>query len=648
MAALHPPVERTVLVTKVDEEVVLSNGRVYKLSVNEYQGGVLDPQGQEYLERVTLEGDIPCFTYRLSKTMTLEKRIWMEYGQHTTYVQYVTYGSMSEDESSAGMSLRVSPFCLSRDYHQCTQGSPDWHFLVENQGNRCRIRAHEDSLAYQCVASSAATFTPTGLWYWHVLHRHETERGLPDLEDVYQPGVFRLPLKPGVRVTLVLSAENELSSDFGGEHHEEAVLQALMRHHRRIRQLLTVADNSTHELYVRDPVLARLTVAADQFIVARPDYTSIKVAEPMAKLRLSPDRKTVIAGYPWFTDWGRDTMISLPGLLLCTGRFSEARGLLKAFAALTHNGLIPNRFPDGGESPEYNTVDATLWMFHALDRYLVTTGDWSLLKELFLKLVEIVDWHLRGTDFGIGVDPNDGLLRAGIAGTQLTWMDAKVGEWVVTPRHGKPVEINALWYCALSLMETWAVRLSTDASLYSTLRVQVQQHFAQRFWYEEGGYLYDVIDVEGVAGKNDAALRPNQLFAASLCHDLLLDEQVQRILQQVTTHLLTPLGLRSLSPTDPAYRNHFSGDRIQRDGAYHQGTIWLWLLGPYCDVHWRVHTDRAALRTLLEPLVRQLWEACLGTLSEVAEPEAPFTAAGCIAQAWSVAEMLRCWLLIKE
>ncbi len=648
VAALHPPVERTVLITKVDEEITLADGTLYQLGVNEYQHGILNPQGQEYLLRVSLEGDIPCFSYRLSETMTLEKRVWMEYGFNTTYVQYVIRGSINEDSNDADLTLTIYPFCLSRDYHQYTQGSPDWHFLVENQGNRCRIRAYEDAPASQCIAGPRASFTPTGLWYWHVLHRHEAERGLPDTEDVYQPGFFRMPLKPGVRVSLVLSAERELPLEFGSEHHEEAVSHALLRHHRRIRQLLTVADQSTNELYLRDSILARLIVAADQFIVARPDYASMKPGEQNTKIRLSPDRKTVIAGYPWFTDWGRDSMISLPGLLLCTGRYSEARGLLKAFASLTYHGLLPNRFPDHGEAPEYNTADATLWMFHALDRYLAATADWFLLKDLFPKLVEIIDWHLRGTEYGIGVDSSDGLLRAGVPGVQLTWMDAKVDDWVVTPRYGKPVEINALWYRALSLMEIWAVRLSTDASLYSRLRTQVQQHFARRFWYAEGGYLYDVVDVDGVAGCDDASLRPNQLLAASLCHDLLSDEQIEQMLQRVTTHLLTPLGLRSLSPTDLAYRDHFHGDRVQRDGAYHQGTVWLWLIGPYCDVHLRVHHDRTALKRLLEPLVQQLWEACLGTLSEVAEPEPPFRPAGCFAQAWSVAEVLRCWLLVKE
>jgi predicted glycogen debranching enzyme len=285
-------------------------------------------------------------------------------------------------------------------------------------------------------------------------------------------------------------------------------------------------------------------------------------------------------------------------------------------------------------------------MFHALQSYTKTTGDWSLLKELFPKLSDIISWHVRGTDYGIGVDPSDSLLHAGVPGVQLTWMDAKVGDWVVTPRRGKPVEINALWYCALACMESWAMHLSIDALQYGQMRVQVGENFARRFWYEEGGYLYDVIDVDGVPGQNDASLRPNQLLAASLTHNLLSETQTRSMLQQVTDHLLTPMGLRTLDPGDPAYRNHFNGNQLQRDSAYHQGTVWPWLIGPYIDVHLHIYNDCATLLPLLQPLVRHLWDDCIGTVCEVAEPEPPFAPAGCFAQAWSAAELLRAWLAV--
>ncbi len=642
VAALRPPVERTVLVTKIDEEVTMPGGRVLKLGVNEYHGGVIDPQGYNFLEQVWLEGDIPYFRYRLDDNLTLEKRICMEYGQNTTFVQYVLRGTLTSEDGQ-GVLLTLLPFCLSRDYHGVTQGSPDWHFRVDAQGNRCRVQAYDGAPVYSLIAHPSASFSQTGFWYWHVLHRRESERGLNDQEDVYQPGAFRVVITPGMHMTLVLSSEQTLLADLGGPHHEDAVTLALLRRQRRTKQLLTVADHSAGTLPGRDPVLARLVLAADQFIVARPDYS--KQRSNWLPPRLAPDRKTIIAGYPWFTDWGRDTMIALPGLLLSTGRYSEARGLLKAFTTFMQKGLIPNHFPDQGDVPEYNTADATLWMFRAIDLYLKTTGDWSLLKELFPALEDSIQWHIRGTLYNIGADPVDGLLHAGAPGVQLTWMDAKVDDWVVTPRRGKPVEINALWYAALTAMESWAVRLSIDATPYSQLRTRIQQHFATRFWYDQGGYLYDVVDVDGVSGQNDASLRPNQLFAASLAPDLLTDQQATSMLHVVTEHLLTPSGLRSLSPTDPAYHDHFNGDRLQRDSAYHQGTVWQWLVGPYIDVHWRVYHNRDALLPLLQPIVQQLWNSCIGSISEVTEPEAPYTPAGCFAQAWSVSELLRCWLI---
>lgn len=645
VASLHPPVERTVMVTKVDEEVVFPDGRSFLLGVNEYQGGAIDPRGNVHLQSVSFEGDIVCFSYHLTETLTIEKRIWMEYGQNTTYVQYTVHGTLESELPNAQLTLTVIPFCVSRDYHATTKGSGDWHFIVDEQGNRCQIRAFEAAPPYQLIAGPSAAFVNTGVWYWRVAHRRDAERGLAAYEDVYQPGMFDIALSPGMRATFVLSAEPKLpSEDFGGPQHEEAVTQAMLRHQRRIRQLLSVANHAVDDLQLQDPIQARLVIAADQFIVARPDYANMASNRP---LKLTPDRKTIIAGYPWFTDWGRDSMIALPGLLLSTGRYSEARGLLKAFVSFAHNGLIPNRFPDDGEAPEYNTADATLWLFHALDRYLATTSDWTLLKELFPALQTITDWHIRGTDFGIGVDVTDGLLRAGVPGSQLTWMDAKVNGRVITPRVGKPVEINALWYAALTSMELWAVRLSTDATQYSQLRTQIRQNFATRFWNEETGYLYDVVDVDGVNGQNDASLRPNQLFAASLTHELLSGEQVISMFQHVTNSLLTPLGLRSLSPNDAAYRNHFNGGPVERDSAYHEGTVWPWLIGPYVDVYLRIHNDKSALRPLLQPFVEQLWSACMGTISEVAEPEPPFTLAGCYAQAWSVSELLRCWLLAE-
>lgn len=641
IAALRPPVERYVLVNNLDEEVTFPGGETLQLGVNEYEDGTIHPHGMDYLISFTLEGDIPCFTYKLAEHLRLEKRVWMEYGENTTYVQYTLHDLSGQELYDEPLMLTLLPFCLYRDHHETTKGSTDWHFLVESLGNGCKIRAYDGAWPYSLYMSPSAHFTPTGMWYWHVCHRRDRERGLNWVEDVYQPGTLRVSITPGERVTLVLSAELKLESQVGSLQHEEYVAQALRRRQRRVKHLLDIADRSTTDLARHDPVKARLVMAADQFIVARPRLEEKQAGS--TGIRLSPDSKTLIAGYPWFTDWGRDSMLSLPGLLLCTGRYSEARGLLKAFASYTRKGLIPNRFPDNGLMPEYNTADATLLMFHALNNYLTTTNDWSLLKELFPRLTEIIQWHQQGTDYGIGVDPEDYLLRAGMPGVQLTWMDAKIGDWVVTPRRGKPVEINALWYCALAYMEKWAMHLSIDALQYGQLRSQVRQSFADRFWYEQGGYLYDIVDVDGIKGKNDTSLRPNQLFAASLTHHLLTESQTRSMLQQVTEHLLTPMGLRTLNSGNPEFHPQFNGNSYQRDSSYHQGTVWPWLIGSYVDVHRRVFNDDAAIQPLLAPLVCHLWQTCTGTISEVAEPEPPFTPGGCFAQAWSVAEFLRIW-----
>jgi predicted glycogen debranching enzyme len=638
VAALIPPVERDVLVTKIDETIELPDKSVLKLGVNEYRDGTIDPQGYTYLDTFSLEADVPCFRYQLNENITLEKRVWMEYGQNTTYVQYALTAAPAQTTNTGPLTLTFTPYCVYRSHHATTHGDANWHFLVESHGNRCRIRTYEEAPACMLVLGPPAQFTSTGNWFWGVKHRRDTERGLPDTEDVYQPGTFRIHIKPGERLTMVLSAEAELPSEFGSPQHEAAVEQAWTRHQERIQQLLAKVNHTKFPLPQRDPVLARLALAADQFIVARPSHTQDN--QPGGH---SAELKTIIAGYPWFADWGRDSMISVPGLLICTGRYQEARDLLKAFASYTHGGLIPNRFPDSGEAPEYNTIDATLWMFHAIDRYVTASGDWSLLDDLFLTLSDIIERHVEGTIYNIGVDPADGLLHGGTTGVQLTWMDAKVGDWVVTPRHGKPVEVNALWYYALTCMESWAKHYNLDASRFSQFRAKVRDNFARRFWYEEGGYLYDVVDVEGVTGQNDASLRPNQVIAASLTPSLLSEGQMRSMHEKVTESLLTPLGLRSLSPDDPSYCTHYNGNQQQRDGAYHRGTVWQWLIGPYVDVHLSVYHDHAAIREILQPLVQHMWDACLGTISEIAEPEPPFTAVGCYAQAWSVAEVLRCW-----
>jgi predicted glycogen debranching enzyme len=378
-----------------------------------------------------------------------------------------------------------------------------------------------------------------------------------------------------------------------------------------------------------------LVLAADQFIVSRTLTGSPLGAEGDEE----EGGSTIIAGYPWFGDWGRDTMIGLPGLTLATGRHEVAARILRTFSHFVDQGMLPNRFPDDGEWPEYNTVDATLWFFEAIRAYHAATADDALLRDLFPVLEDIIEWHQRGTRYQIHLDPADGLLHAGEAGVQLTWMDAKVRDWVVTPRIGKPVEINALWYNALRVMADFARQLDKKTALYVKLGVRAQSGFA-RFWRDTVGYCYDVID--GPQG-DDPALRPNQLLAVSLPYSPLTNTQQRGVVDACARHLLTSYGLRSLAPSDPAYIAHYGGDQHRRDGAYHQGTVWSWLIGPFVSAHLRAFGDREQARSFLEPLIRHLADHGVGSVSEIFDGDPPFTPRGCIAQAWGVAELLRAW-----
>jgi predicted glycogen debranching enzyme len=356
---------------------------------------------------------------------------------------------------------------------------------------------------------------------------------------------------------------------------------------------------------------------------------------------------TVIAGYHWFTDWGRDTMISLEGLTLATGRIAEAGAILRMFAHHIRDGLVPNMFPEGANEGLYHTADATLWFFHAIDRYVRASGDLRLRNQLLPALVEIIDHHQRGTRFGIQVDPRDGLLAQGAPGYQLTWMDAKAGDWVVTPRRGKAVEINALWYNALRLMQYWLADAG-DAAGAERMQAAAERCFAafnRRFWDPERGQLFDVVDGEH---GDDPACRPNQLFAISLPHPVLAPAFHRAVVETVARELVTPLGLRSLSPRHPDFKPNYHGDLVTRDAAYHQGTVWSWLIGPYIDAVLRVFPDGHRMaRQALDGLIGHLGENCIGYVSEVFDAQAPFTPGGCVAQAWGVAELLRC-LLVTE
>jgi glycogen debranching enzyme len=467
--------------------------------------------------------------------------------------------------------------------------------------------------------------------------------GLDAVDDNLCAGVFETTLQPGESSNLVASTDPNPNLDGVSAYAEHQVYEL---------QRLAEAEPSLGPM---PPEIEHLVLAADQFIVRR-------------KLPDDPEGRSVIAGYPWFGDWGRDTMISLPGLTLATGRYDVASRILRTFAHYVDRGMIPNRFPDEGQAPEYNTVDATLWYFEAIRAYHEATGDESLVRDLFPVLADIVDWHVRGTRYQIHVDPVDGLLYAGEPGVQLTWMDAKVDDWVVTPRIGKPVEVNALWYNALCIMADFArllgesaarssgfsrsstvcssgfSRFSLDAGgslsgYYAALADEACAGFA-RFWNEEVGYLYDVLD--GPEG-NDPSLRPNQLFAVSLPHSPLTPEQQKAVVDACARHLLTSHGLRSLDPRHTDYKGHHGGDRRTRDAAYHQGTVWGWLIGPFVSAHLRVYHDPVLARSFLWPLIQELDAHCVGSLSEIFDGDPPHTPRGCVAQAWTVAEVLRAW-----
>jgi predicted glycogen debranching enzyme len=435
------------------------------------------------------------------------------------------------------------------------------------------------------------------------------------VEDHLRAATFRATLSPGESLTLVASVEE--SPDLDGE---ASLKRRRVHEEERIARAAPLWDTA-------DPLWGRirqLILAADPFIVRR-------------AVEGDPDGMSVIAGYHWFGDWGRDTMIALPGLTVPTGRTGDAATILRTFARFADRGMLPNRFPDAGEEPEYNTADATLWYFEAIRACHEATGDDSLLRDLYPVLREILDRHVRGTRYGIRLDPEDGLLFAGEPGVQLTWMDAKVGDWVVTPRIGKPVEINALWYNAIRSMAAFARRLGEEESAYEALAEKILRGFG-RFFREDLGRCLDVLD--GPEG-DDASMRPNQILAVSLAHSPLPEARRRAVVDACTRELLTPLGLRSLSPGDSRYAGQYGGDTVCRDGAYHQGTVWPWLIGPFVTAHLRVYRDPATARSFLLPLLRHLDDHGLGSVCEIADGDPPFTPRGCIAQAWSVAEVLR-------
>ncbi len=489
-----------------------------------------------------------------------------------------------------------------------------------------RVTAFDRAVPF-FLLSDGGSFEPRHEWYRNYFLSTEHERGLDDHEDRLFAGLFRCRLETGQSVTIIFSTNENPSLDGDQLRAQQSTRE------RKLFQLWQekYAQSNTAPAEDEPAWLWQLALAADQFLVRRP-------------MSGDPDCRSVIAGYHWFCDWGRDTMIALPGLTLPLGRPEIARKTLQSFSRFVDQGMLPNNFPDAGGAPQYNTVDATLWYFEAIRLYFAATNDLDLLRELFPVLAGIVDAHVRGTRYNIKVDPADALLFAGAPDVQLTWMDAKLGDWVVTPRIGKPVEINALWINALHTLAAFARLLKQPADGYVKLAEKAAANF-QKFWNPARNCCFDVIDVPGAG--NDPALRPNQIFAVSLPISPLNPQQQKSVIDVTARELLTSFGLRSLAPSDPAYRGKFAGSPRDRDSAYHQGTVWSWLLGPFALAHFRVYNDRDTALSFLEPLGRSVYSAGLGTISEVFGGDPPFPAAGCIAQAWGVAELLRAWTLLS-
>ncbi len=601
VAARRPPTDRVVLLSKL-EETILIDGERFELSTNRYPHAV-HPQGYRWLQNFRLD-PFPIFTFRLGDVV-LQKTVLMLHGEETTVVRYHL-----SNPTARRASLELRPLVAFRDHHSLRKEDPAFKPALDIEPGLIRL-----SLGMQepelLLAHDALRVHAESIWYKNFEYAEELARGFDFREDLFNPCSLSFDLHDGATCAVIASTRE----------HEASEAAEMEQHERLRRQAMTGA----HEA---DAYRRTLHRAAEQFIVRR-----------------GSTRSSVIAGYPWFTDWGRDTMIALPGLTLVTGKFNIAREILLAFAEHLSQGMIPNRFPDEGEQPEYNTVDATLWFVHATGEYLRRTGDLLFIRDrLYSHLIEIVDWHMRGTRYGIRV-ADDGLLRSGTEGTQLTWMDAKVGQWVVTPRTGKAVEIQALWYNALRHLEEMAARLNdhSTASYCRRLADRASLSFNEKFWNPELDCLYDVL---GDDETTDAAVRPNQIFAVSLPYSMLQTERARNVVAVVERELLTPYGLRSLSPSHPDYRGRYEGDSLSRDGAYHQGTVWAWLTGPFITAYLKVQgrtpesIEQAA--QWLRAFRAHLLEAGLGQISEIFDGDAPHTPRGCIAQAWSVGELLRC------
>ena len=604
VAALSPPVGRTVLLSKLDETVEFNKEQI-ELGTNLFPG-TIHPEGYRYL-RTFSKNLFPHFIFE-TDGVRLQKTIAAVNGENTTLILYEVL------EAPSVFTLKLQPFMAGRDYHGLMHANDTLNQHLEFKSGILTASLYDNLPALYLFVPNAE-FTANPQWHYNFEYAVEKYRGQDFQEDLFTPGTFALQLKNGDRLGVMVSLRHPAGRN---------AFDLFDREKDRRKKLIA-------PLKVRDEITETLTLAADQLIVQRGE-----------------NLKTILAGYHWFTDWGRDTMIALPGLTLATGRFDDAKKILQAFARHISQGMLPNRFPDSAQEPEYNTVDATLWFFIAIYRYLRYTADKDFVRdELMPVLQDIIDWHDRGTRYNIHVDA-DGLLSAGAPGVQLTWMDAKIGDWVVTPRSGKSVEINALWANALAIYAWLSKRFGQidQAKNYARRTGQVKERFVEAFWFKEGGYLYDYLD----GNIRDASIRPNQIMAIGLPYPLLENEKARRVFQIVMDKLYTPFGLRSLAPEDPDYKPKYGGNIFQRDSAYHQGTVWSWLLGPFLTALVRVNGSdgKSKARKLIDELKPHFQDAGIGTVSEIFDADAPHAARGCISQAWSVAEVLRVYTEIVQ
>jgi predicted glycogen debranching enzyme len=625
IAALPEPLGRTLMLNHLAETIRFPDGRVVQF------GGVEpshpdEPLGPNYLSEFRLENQLPFWRYEVDGAV-IQKRLIMLYLQNTIHISYTL---LSGPE---GLQLELRPSVHFRPF-EGNVGSPlNSPYEVRARGRQFEIDSREVYPPLRLtVLAKASSFTDDGGATREIFYQRDFDRGYESRGVLWTPGYFTAALNSKVPVTLIASTE------------EWRVISALDPE----AAFATESDRRQRLLRIADPraqtgPAAELVLAADQFIM-----TPAGRVRDAARARAAGDElRSVIAGYHWFTDWGRDTMISLEGLTITTGRHHEAAWILRTFAHYVRYGLIPNMFPEGQNQGLYHTADATLWFFQALHRYLKATADRETLTALLPVLRDVIEHHLRGTKFGIGADPKDGLLREGQEGYQLTWMDAKVGDWVVTPRRGKAVEINALWYNALCLLEQWS-REENEIQFAELLREQAARariSFNDRFWNPATNCLFDVID--GERG-DDPAIRPNQVLSISLTYPVLNEERWTPVLKVVQEKLLTPVGLRSLSPGHPDYKSKYFGDLRSRDAAYHQGTVWGWLIGPFIDAWLKLNPGKLTeARAFLNGFIPHLSEGCIGSISEIFDAEPPYMQRGCIAQAWSVAEVLRCFALTE-